>query len=78
MKILHIIALCGVLLQGCSAVTGTASINRVGNTVTFSSTRPTAMAWEEDGVKVSYDSQSESFMSKLLSIVGLGALGARN
>ena len=45
--------------------------------VDFHTPRPGDIAWERGDVKFSYNTKAESFISKLMSLVGLSAVGSR-
>ena len=53
----------------------TASIEETEKGVTFTAKKPTKMSLKREGVEYHFDSQSESLISKIVSILTLGAIG---
>lgn len=67
---------CAVLLCGCASVQGTASIRKTETGVEFESSRPSKMTMKEGEVEYTYDSQAPSLLSRIMSAVTLGVVGA--
>ena len=66
-----------IFLTGCATLNNTATIKKTETGVKFETSRPASMTMEEDGKKYTYDSKAESLISKIVSILTLGAIGAK-
>ena len=72
------VCLCVILmgLMGCSSVNGTALIRKTKTGVKFESSRPAKMTMKEGDNEYTYDSQAPSLLSRIMSAVTLGVVGA--
>ena len=65
------------LLVGCQTLQGAGQIKETEQGVEFSTNRPAKMTWKKDTTEYSYDSQKESLISKIISILTLGVVAKR-
>lgn len=72
------IFLCVILmgLMGCASVKGTALIKKTEKGVEFEASRPVKMTMKEGESEYTYDSQAPSLLSRIMSAVTLGVVGA--
>lgn len=63
-----------VFLMGCSTLSSTGTITVLDDGVVFDSPRPAKMSMKKGDVEYTYDSQSESWVSKIISIMTLGVI----
>ena len=72
--------LCGLMilsLTGCATVKGTGVITVVDDGVEFTSSKPAKMTMKQGDTEYTYDSQSEGLISKIISMLTLGAVTRR-
>ena len=63
-----------VMLMGCATLSSTGTITVLDDGVTFDSARPAKMTMKKGEVEYTYDSQTESWVSKIIGILTLGRL----
>ena len=61
----------------CATLNNTATIKETEKGVVFKTNQSVSMSMEKDGKKYTYDSKAESLMSKIVSILTLGAIGVK-
>ncbi len=61
-----------VMLIGCATLSSTGTITVLDNGVTFDSPRPAKMSMKKGDIEYTYDSQTESWVSKIIGILTLG------
>lgn len=66
------IILLSVLLMGCASLHGTASITETDDGVKFEASRPTKMTMKDGEKEYTFDSQSQSLLSRVMSALALG------
>ena len=66
--------LLSLLIMGCATLSPTSTITVKDDGVTFSSSRPAKMSLKKGDTEYTYDSQAESFFSKLMGVLTLGAM----
>ena len=76
MKIIKYLSLL-IFLIGCVTLSNTATIEKTETGVKITVSQPASVTMEKDGEKYTFDSKSESLISKIVSILTFGAIGAR-
>lgn len=66
-----------LFLTSCASLSNTATIERTETGVTITVSQPASVTMEKDGEKYTFDSKSESLISKIVSIFTLGLVGRR-
>ena len=67
-----------ICLMGCASINGVATIKEIKGGVEFNAKKEATMSMEKaDGTKYNYTSQSESLLSKIVSVLSLGIVGAK-
>lgn len=77
-KLLLCLLLVGFM--GCASlrkIGSTATIVTTDNSVTFTASRPTKMTMKDGEKEYTFDSQTPSLLSRIMSAVTLGAVGGR-
>ena len=77
MKKLLIIILFFMSSISCATLKSTGTITKTSNGVKFETDRPAKMTMEKDGETYTYDSQTPSLLSRIMSAVTLGVVGTR-
>lgn len=66
-----------IFLVGCATLSSTGKIIKTEKGVEFETDRPAKMSMKKGDTEYIYDSQSESWFSKVMGILTLGAMGAK-
>ena len=61
----------------CATLKSTGTITKTSNGVEFVTDRPAKMTMEKEGETYTYDSQTPSLLSRIMSAVTLGVVGTR-
>ncbi len=61
-----------VMLIGCATLSSKSTITVLDDGVTFDSARPAKMTMKKGDIEYTYDSQTESWVSKIIGILTLG------
>ena len=75
-KLLIIILFCMSSIS-CATLKSTGTITKTPDGVEFVTDRPAKMTMEKEGETYTYDSQTPSLLSRIMSAVTLGVVGTR-
>lgn len=64
-------------LRNASPVSNTSSILEIENGVEFTANKPQKMTYKKGDAEYTFDSQAESWISKILSVLSIGWLGTK-
>ena len=66
-----------MFISGCAHLNNTATIAKTETGVKFNTSQPCEMSLKEGETEYKYNGKSESWFSKVMGILTLGAVGAR-
>ena len=73
----YLLLLICLLNVSCATLESKSTITVKDNKVTFDSARPVKMTMKNGEIEYTYDRQSESWASKMISMFTLGLVGSR-